>query len=298
MVYAFPAEDFDSAFFNAFLCPVCAIEFCVETGDPRTLKCGHILCSRCLMNIEQPAYRKYIECPVCRGHSKIKLRNEVPVHESLKAALHKYKLIKKKKQAGNGDLKNLLALSSDKEKSPYGQCSKHPSNPIHFGCITCKVWFCGECACDQHLQENCSIYPIVESILRMKMKIEKEAQSDRLKVKNRINDLNALLKITTRIPEQHKNQLQYVLKESKTKIETRHSRYPKLFEYFDELLLKLNFLQNELNKDLSLEDFLINMDRLKATQEDCSYVVKINPTRRKVQRILNNILRVRTNSKL
>ena len=64
-------------------CPVCLDSFLEESTEPKVLKCGHTVCSVCLLNLVKA---NQIECPTCRQKTKSSKQeiSQLPTNYNLK----------------------------------------------------------------------------------------------------------------------------------------------------------------------------------------------------------------------
>ncbi|KAG7165801.1 E3 ubiquitin-protein ligase TRIM32-like 3, partial [Homarus americanus] len=115
-------------------CSVCMESFNEQHNSPRTLRCGHTLCSPC---IEALLTKCIVErnCPECRKPLKITAVCHVPVSYTILRMASALARV-------NDDPPVVRIQTEDGEV-----CTDH-GGPIISYCTACDVWMCPDCRCD------------------------------------------------------------------------------------------------------------------------------------------------------
>lgn len=136
-------------------CCICMEPFDEDDHTPRTLKCGHTLCSFCIESLLQRCVNDR-NCPECRKPLKITNVSHLPVSYTVLRLSHvlsdvKYKLLNE--VLGDGDV-----------------CLKH-GFLINSWCKECDMWLCRRCKC----REMCSdAMPYSDALLHLKRELVAE----------------------------------------------------------------------------------------------------------------------------
>ncbi|CAL4224504.1 unnamed protein product, partial [Meganyctiphanes norvegica] len=118
-------------------CIVCFSKYNGGEQRPRSMPCGHTMCSLCL---ERAIIEQSKMCPKCRTPYSASSAKELPVNFSLE-----------------GILKSLS--TSDK----LNECNEHQL-PLSHRCTTHKAWLCKNCLLEDHSEEVCKIITICEDL--------------------------------------------------------------------------------------------------------------------------------------
>ncbi|CAL4063455.1 unnamed protein product, partial [Meganyctiphanes norvegica] len=127
-------------------CIICFSQYDDEEYRPRSMPCGHTLCSKCL---ERAIREESKSCPKCRTIYSASNVKELPVNFSLESVVKSINV---------------------SEKLPI--CTGHQL-PVRNRCSTHKAWLCQSCLKEDHSLESCKIITI-----REEMNIKKSTQLD------------------------------------------------------------------------------------------------------------------------
>ncbi|CAL4174795.1 unnamed protein product [Meganyctiphanes norvegica] len=116
-------------------CIVCFSKYNDEEQRPRSMPCGHTMCSLCL---ERAILEQSKMCPKCRTPYSASSVKELPVNFSLEG------LVK--------------SLSTSNK---LNECTEHQL-PVSHRCTTHKAWVCKICLLEDHSEELCKIITIWE----------------------------------------------------------------------------------------------------------------------------------------
>lgn len=145
-------------------CMVCFTEY-NDNRRPRSLPCGHTMCSKCL---EQTIRDEVKMCPKCRTHYLADNLTDIPVNFSLETILKSLTISNSTKTIGEIQFSGSRIESGiAKERSP--ECAEHLL-PVSLRCATHKAWICQSCVIEDHSTESCQIIPIDVELSNKKSK--------------------------------------------------------------------------------------------------------------------------------
>lgn len=130
-------------------CSVCLEPFDEDDHSPRTLRCGHTLCTFCIEALLQ-RFVNDRNCPECRKPLKITNVYHLPVS---------YTVLRLSRTLSDVNFKLVNELLEDGDV-----CLEHGS-PIITWCKECCKWMCRRCRCGN----GCSdVLPLAEALLHLK----------------------------------------------------------------------------------------------------------------------------------
>lgn len=158
---------------EALRCVVCYEIYDNKTRKPRSLRCGHTVCSLCVPSLIK---RTVVGCPVCREVSTASNVEELPVNFPVLQMLEQLSPIKSSKKSGKS--KPQENPSSSGKKSPHGsRCLDQGVRPC-FYCDVCCQWVCDKCASiDHQSKRSCQVIPLKDALQQMKQRHEGNADA-------------------------------------------------------------------------------------------------------------------------
>ncbi|CAL4097323.1 unnamed protein product [Meganyctiphanes norvegica] len=135
-------------------CIVCFSHFDGEEHRPRSLRCGHTICTECL---ETAIRRQTKKCPNCRILYSADNVNEMPINYNLEGVM------------------KLLDISKTSKGTDLPECPEHQLKVTH-RCSRHKAWVCQNCLKEDHSSDSCKIITVTGEL-----KVKKSKQLDKSK---------------------------------------------------------------------------------------------------------------------
>lgn len=149
-------------------CDVCFHQFNEENKQPRTLSCGHTLCTIC---ITDGITSGQLTCPFCREVHSVSAATDIAINFTLQKVVRSFKV------------SGITPLETSKEKTlglepeiHAGICTGHGSYRL-FWCSKCQIWICHICTVVDHPSSTCSVISIKQALKDVKdeeLKLVKE----------------------------------------------------------------------------------------------------------------------------
>ncbi|KAK8721740.1 hypothetical protein OTU49_012540 [Cherax quadricarinatus] len=131
-------------------CTVCMEPFEEERHSPRTLRCGHTLCTPCIEALLDRAHHDRL-CPECRKPLKISAVGHIPVS---------YTILRLARALSSATSEPHIRVQVEDGET----CLQHGA-PIMSWCQKCNVWRCRECKCPK----ECTVFMnLPEALLHIK----------------------------------------------------------------------------------------------------------------------------------
>ncbi|CAL4083125.1 unnamed protein product [Meganyctiphanes norvegica] len=174
---------------------VCFSRYDDEEHRPRSLPCGHSMCTECL----DTAIRKQTRmCPKCRTVYSASNVKEIPVNYPLESVVE---LLSISKNTKGDEPPELLRIPKDTKENEFPECPEHQLQVSH-RCSTHKAWVCQSCLAEDHSSKACKIITVNEEL-----NIKKSIQIDQTK-----SPVNAFEKTCKKV-EYTKKQCKKLMKE-------------------------------------------------------------------------------------
>ncbi|CAL4099777.1 unnamed protein product, partial [Meganyctiphanes norvegica] len=135
-------------------CIVCFSRYDDEEHRPRSLPCGHAMCSDCLETAIKEQSKK---CPKCRKLYSASNVNDISINYPLEGVI------------------KLLNISKGTKSNDLPECPEHQLQLSH-RCTTHRAWICQGCLKEDHSSESCKIIKVSDEL-----SIKKSTQLDQTK---------------------------------------------------------------------------------------------------------------------
>lgn len=156
-------------------CPVCCHTYNLEKGTPKTLSCGHSVCSECLPKLIK---KSSVVCPECRKVTNASDPGQIPINVALVRVisdLSKLPSIQQSSSKGSSDTRAKLQVS------PHGSKCMEQGVQVAVHCVQCDQWICGECNRIDHTLSGCKTIPVKNALKATKNKTKADiAASDKV----------------------------------------------------------------------------------------------------------------------
>lgn len=123
-------------------CIVCFSEYDEKEHRPRSLACGHTLCTEC---VEKGIREVNKACPKCRKAYSASNVNDVPINFTLEGVM------------------KLLKIFKSAKGSDVPECAEHQL-PVSNRCTMHKCWVCQSCLNEDHPLATCKIITVSEEL--------------------------------------------------------------------------------------------------------------------------------------